>query len=594
MKNSSSSMDWRILRQTLPLLWPKDHTALRVRVVIALSLLILAKLATVTTPIIFKYVVDALVGTEPTPQTLLLIGPIGLVVGYALVRFMTVGFAELRDALFAKVAQRALRIMARRTFSHLHALSLRFHLSRRTGALTRITERGIKSIGFVLRFVLFSLVPLIIELAMVAVIFLVELNIWYFVVVIGTMALYIVYTLMMTNYRLKLREAMNHHDSESAQRAVDSLLNFETVKAFTAEERETLHYDGHMKQYEDASVKTQTSLSALNVGQSFIITIGLCAVLVMAGRGVIAGTLTVGDFVMVNTFMLQITVPLNFLGTVYRETRQSILDMREMFDLLDKPAEITDSPNAPSMVVSDAVVTFDHVSFRYDESRPILRDVSFTIPSGKTLAIVGHSGSGKSTIARLVMRLYDINEGGIFIDHQPIHTVTQHSLRSHIGLVPQDTVLFNETIGYNIAYGREGATQHDIEKAAQAANIHTFIQSLPEGYDTRVGERGLKLSGGEKQRVAIARVFLKNPPILILDEATSALDTHTEQTILDNLRDLSRNRTVITIAHRLSTIVHADEILVLDKGVIVERGIHSDLLQQGGVYFQMWERQKSR
>lgn len=589
-----SSLDKRIIREVLPYLWPRNNVKLRMRVAGAMILLLLAKVATVSTPIIFKYVVDGLTGTQDVldqPKILLITGPLGLVIGYTVMRLLGVGFAQLRDVLFAKVGQRALRLMARRTFAHLHALPLRFHLQRRTGALTRVIERGVKSIGFVLRFLLFSILPLAVELLLVAGIFLVELDITYFIVILLTMTSYVVFTLVITNYRLKQREHMNERDTESAQRAIDSLINFETVKTFTAEQREVSRYDSVMQGYEKASVKIQTSLAMLNAGQSLIITAGLCIILFMAANGVLDGTLTIGDFVMVNTFMLQITVPLNFLGTVYRETRQALVDMREMFHLLDTPVDITDAPDAKPLVITDARIRFEGVQFNYDSIRQILKGISFDVPSGKTVALVGHSGSGKSTISRLLMRLYDLDTGRILIDGQQTDKVTQDSLRAHIGIVPQDTVLFNDTIAYNIAYGRDNATHQEVIAAAKAADVHDFIQSLPAGYDTPVGERGLKLSGGEKQRVAIARMFLKNPPILILDEATSALDSQTEQRILKNLAALSHNRTVITIAHRLSTIVHAHEILVLDKGKIIERGTHQALLEQNATYARMWERQ---
>jgi len=587
--------DLRTVVEVAPYLWPDGEREIKFRVVAALIFLVLAKVATVATPFFYKAAVDALAPTDggrPTEATVLAL-PVLMVLAYGAARVMTSGFQQLRDAVFARVAQRGLRRLALRTFQHIHALSLRFHITRKTGGLSRIIERGVKGVEFLLRFMLFSLVPLGIELLLVAGIFFVEFNAWYFLVVVVTIGIYTAFTFKVTEWRVKIRRRMNKQDTEANQKAVDSLLNFETVKYFSAERREAERYDQSMAGYEDAAIQTSKSLAFLNFGQAFLITCGLIVVMGMAAFGVSNGTLTVGDFVMVNAFMIQITMPLNFLGTVYREIRQALVDMREMFDLLGEPAEVEDKSDATPLDVSSAAVEFDGVGFAYDPDRQILHDVSFSIPGGKSLAIVGPSGSGKSTISRLLFRFYDVSEGAIRIDGQDIRDVTQESLRARIGVVPQDTVLFNDTIGYNIAYGRPGATPEEVEHAARSARIHNFVQSLPERYDTVVGERGLKLSGGEKQRVAIARTILKNPPILILDEATSALDTQTERAIQGSLKALAENRTTVTIAHRLSTIVDADEIIVLEAGRIVERGRHADLVNAGGRYAAMWARQEA-
>jgi ABC-type transport system involved in Fe-S cluster assembly fused permease/ATPase subunit len=489
------------------------------------------------------------------------------------------------------VAQRALRKMALTTFEHVHALSLRFHLGRRTGSLNRIIDRGVKSVEFLLRFVLFSILPLMLELALVAGIFLVQYDWRYFAVIVVMITAYVWFTFAVTEMRVKIRKRMNDEDQNATQKAVDSLLNFETVKYFGAEGREAKRYDSSMAKYEDAAVSTGITLAGLNAGQSLIITAGLVAVMAMAAMGVQDGTLTVGDFVMANAFIIQITMPLNFLGTVYREIRQALVDMREMFGLLEQPPEVTDKPGAPALKVSAGSVEFENVVFGYESDRGILKGVTIRAMGGQTVAVVGPTGSGKSTLGRLLFRFYDVNEGRVTIDGQDLRDVTQKSLRAVIGVVPQDTVLFNDTIGYNIAYGRAGATKDEIENAARAAQIHDFIASLPQGYETTVGERGLKLSGGEKQRVAIARTILKNPPILILDEATSALDTDTERDIQAALKGLSKDRTVLVIAHRLSTVVDADQIVVLDAGQVVESGTHADLLAAGGRYAMLWSRQ---
>ena len=587
----------RILARVVPWLWPEGEPWAKRRVVIALALLALAKVATVATPFLYKAAVDALDagGGDPAGETpeswLLLVGPVGLVVAYGMTRLMGTAFQQFRDLVFARVAQRALRKMALTAFRHVHALSLRYHLTRRTGGLSRVIERGTKAVEFLLRFVLFSIVPLILELAMVSVIFLTQLDWRFFAVILGVIATYVWFTFRVTEWRVKIRETMNREDQDAAQKAVDSLLNFETVKYFGAERREAERYDRAMAGYEDAAVKTATSLSLLNAGQAAIITVGLVWVMALAAMGVRDGTLTLGDFVMVNAFVIQITLPLGFLGTVYREIRQALVDMREMFDLLEKPAEVVDRPGAEPLRVSEGRVAFEGVHFGYDPERVILTDVDLEIPGGATVAVVGPTGSGKSTLTRLMFRFYDVSAGRITIDGTDLREVTQESLRAAIGVVPQDTVLFNDTIGYNIGYGRADASREEIVTAAKAARIHDFVESLPQGYETQVGERGLKLSGGEKQRVAIARTILKDPPILILDEATSALDTGTEREIQESLKGLARDRTVLVIAHRLSTVADADRIVVLEAGAIVEQGGHAELLARGGRYAQLWARQ---
>ncbi|MCE8506837.1 ABC transporter ATP-binding protein/permease [Ruegeria pomeroyi] len=580
----------RTLRRVAPYLWPEGEGWVKRRVVAALAMLVLAKLIAVYTPILYKGAVDALAGEGVPPLAL---GAVGLTVAYGVARMMTVGFQQLRDALFAPVGQRALRALALETFRHIHRLSMRYHITRKTGGLSRIIERGVKGVEFLLRFMLFSIGPLILELVLVAAILMYLFDVWYLAVVVVTIALYIWFTFAVTEWRVKLRREMNDQDTEANQRAIDSLLNFETVKYFGAEEREANRYDQSMQAYASAALKTSYSLAFLNFGQSFLITCGLIGVMVLAALGVQAGQLTVGDFVMVNAYMIQITVPLNFLGTVYREIRQALVDMGEMFDLLEQPAEVSDKPGAAPLEVSGGAITLTDVRFGYEADREILKGVTLDVPAGQTVAIVGATGSGKSTIGRLLFRFYDVTGGALCIDGQDIRDVTQTSLHDAIGVVPQDTVLFNDTIRYNIAYGRENATQADVEAVARAAQIHDFIASLPEGYDTKVGERGLKLSGGEKQRVGIARTLLKNPPILLLDEATSALDTETEQEIKEALALAGEGRTVITIAHRLSTIAEADKIVVLERGEIVEQGTHEALLSRAGRYAQLWARQQA-
>ena len=584
---------WHTIQRVLPYLWPAGEAWVKRRVVLALLLLLAAKVVSVATPFFYKAAVDALAGEAPSAALLLALSAVGLTVAYGVARLGAVGFGELRDAVFVRVGQRALRKLALETFTHIHRLSMRYHISRKTGGLSRIIERGVKGVDFLLRFMLFSIGPLILELSMVAVLFALLFGIWYMVAVVVTIALYVIYTFRITEWRVQIRRQMNDQDTDANQKAIDSLLNFETVKYFGAERREASRYDGAMAAYEGLAVKTGQSLSVLNFGQATIITTGLVIVMVMAAQGVQAGVLTVGDFVMVNAYMIQITMPLNFLGTVYREIRQALVDMGQMFALLAQPAEVTDKPGARALQVTGGAVEFDHVTFGYDPDREILRGISLRVAPGERVALVGPSGSGKSTIGRLLFRFYDVTGGAVRIDGQDLRDITQDSLHGQIGVVPQDTVLFNDTVYYNIAYGRPEASRLEVEAAARAAKIHDFIQSLPAGYETTVGERGLKLSGGEKQRVGIARTLLKNPPILLLDEATSALDTQTERDIQDSLREMGQGRSVITIAHRLSTIADCDRIVVLEDGRIVEQGSHEMLLANGGRYAAMWARQSS-
>ncbi|MEO9826739.1 MAG: ABC transporter ATP-binding protein/permease [Paracoccaceae bacterium] len=582
----------RTIRKVAPYLWPDDKPWVKRRVILAMLALILSKVIAVATPFFYKAGVDLLSGdVGADPGWLLAMGAIGVTIAYGVARLMTNGFQQLRDAIFAAVGQRALRMLALETFEHIHALSLRYHITRKTGGLSRIIERGVKGVEFLLRFLLFSIGPLILELVMIGAVLAVVFDVWYLAVVVVCIAFYVTFTFKVTEWRVKIRKEMNDQDTDANQKAIDSLLNFETVKYFNAEKIEAQRYDGAMQQYVAAALKTSYSLAFLNFGQSFLITTGLVVVMVMAAMGVQSGELTVGDFVMVNAYMIQITMPLNFLGTVYREIRQALVDMGEMFDLLEQPAEVKDKPGAPDLKVNGGDVMLDDVAFGYDEARPILKGVTLSVPAGQTVAIVGSSGSGKSTIGRLLFRFYDVGSGTLSIDGQDLRDVTQESVHAQIGVVPQDTVLFNDTIYYNIAYGRHDATRADVEEAAKAAKIHDFIMSLPDAYQTTVGERGLKLSGGEKQRVGIARTLLKNPPILLLDEATSALDTETESDILHELKAMGEGRTVITIAHRLSTIAHADRIVVLEKGVIVEEGSHEELLAREARYAALWNMQ---
>ena len=579
-----------VLRKVAPYLWPANMPWVRRRVVWAMIALIVSKLVTVATPQFYRGAVDGL-AQEGVPMFAL--GAIGLTVAYGLARLMGVGFQQLRDAIFARVAQRALRMLALETFNHIHRLSMRYHITRKTGGLSRIMERGVKGVEFLLRFLLFSIGPLILELLLIGVILTIQFNASYMLVVAVTIALYVWFTFAVTEWRVKLRRQMNDQDTDANQKAIDSLLNYETVKYFGAEAREAGRYDAAMAGYEEAAIKTNYSLAFLNFGQSIIITAGLIGVMIMAAVEVQNGIITVGSFVMINAYMIQITVPLNFLGTVYREIRQALVDMGQMFNLLEQPQEVTDKPDAPDIKITGGGISLKDVHFGYDPDRKILKGISIEAEPGETVAIVGSTGSGKSTIGRLLFRFYDVQSGSLSIDGQDVRNVTQNSLHNVIGVVPQDTVLFNDTIGYNIAYGREGATQEQVEDAARAAQIHDFINALPLGYETTVGERGLKLSGGEKQRVGIARTLLKDPPILLLDEATSALDSETEHEIQDALQQAGRGRTVLTIAHRLSTISDADRIIVLEQGEVVEQGTHDALLSQDGRYAQLWQRQQA-
>ncbi|MFN4158461.1 MAG: ABCB family ABC transporter ATP-binding protein/permease [Gemmobacter sp.] len=579
--------------RVLPYLWPPGESWIKRRVVAALGMLIVAKVIAVATPFLYKAAVDRLAGDAPDAAMMLMLGAVGLTVAYGLARLGQVAFQELRDAIFVRVGQRALRRLALETFTHIHRLSMRYHITRKTGGLSRVIERGVKGVDFLLRFMLFSIGPLILELTMVSVIFALVFGVEYMLVVVATITLYVTFTFRITEWRVKIRREMNNQDTDANQKAIDSLLNYETVKYFNAEGREAARYDGAMAAYEKAAVKTGQSLSLLNLGQSFLITTGLVIVMVMAAMGVQEGRLTVGDFVLVNAYMIQITLPLNFLGTVYREIRQALVDMGEMFGLLGQPAEVVDRPGAPDLAVTGGEVVFDDVHFAYDPDRSILKGVTIRVGPGERVALVGPSGSGKSTIGRLLFRFYDVTGGAIRIDGQDLRDVTQGSIHARVGVVPQDTVLFNDTVYYNIAYGRPEASRADVEAAARAAKIHDFIASLPEGYETKVGERGLKLSGGEKQRVGIARTLLKDPPILLLDEATSALDTQTERDIQDSLRDMGQGRTVLVIAHRLSTIADADRIVVLETGRVIEEGTHEALIASGGRYAAMWAAQSA-
>ena len=587
-RGSDVKADLNTIRTLVPYLWPAGQIAMRLRVVAAIACLVLAKVATVYVPVLYGQAVDLI----STDGGFVFTALIGLVVGYGIVRVAQQAFGELREFFFARVAQRAIRTVALKTFRHLHALSLRFHLDRQTGGLSRVIERGVKGIEFLLSFMLFNILPTLIEIALVCGILWYMFDIWFALVTFLSVGGYIVFTMVVTEWRLKFRRRMNEQDQTANTRAIDSLLNFETVKYFGNEDHEANRYDGSLRRYEDAAVASRTSLSLLNIGQGVIIAIGLTLVMIMAGDGVRDGRMTVGDFVLVNTYLLQLYLPLNFLGFVYREMKQSLIDMEAMFRLLGVEREIADTPGAEPLVAGPGRVEFQDVEFAYRSDRGILRGISFTVEPGQTVAVVGPSGAGKSTLSRLLFRFYDVTAGRILIDGQDIRTVTQASVRGALGIVPQDTVLFNDTVYYNIAYGEPSATPSQVEAAARHASIHDFIMGLPDGYQTAVGERGLKLSGGEKQRVAIARTILKNPRIYLFDEATSALDTHTEKAIQDSLRELSRERTTIVIAHRLSTVVDADQILVLEGGRVVERGRHADLIARDGVYAGMWRRQQ--
>jgi ABC-type transport system involved in Fe-S cluster assembly fused permease/ATPase subunit len=581
-----------------PYIWPGDRADLKMRVVWSFVLLLVAKLATLAVPFTFKWATDALTGANTAPvqssnwALWLIASPLIMTLSYGAVRVLMALLTQWRDGLFAKVAMHAVRKLAYRTFVHMHELSLRFHLERKTGGLTRVLERGRSGIEVIVRMVILQLVPTIVEVALLMAVLLWQFDWRYVLATMITVVIYMYYTWLATEWRIGIRRKMNDSDTEANTKAIDSLLNYETVKYFSAEEREATRYDRSMERYEHASVKTYTSLAVLNAGQALIFTAGLTATMLMCAAGVRNGTNTVGDFVMVNAMMIQLYQPLNFMGMVYREIKQAIIDIEKMFGVLSRNPEVKDIPGAKPLRVTSGNVRFEDVRFSYDPERPILKGLSFEVPAGKTVAIVGPSGAGKSTISRLLFRLYDVSGGHILIDGQDIRGVTQASLRASIGMVPQDTVLFNDTIRYNIRYGRWDATDAEVEAAAQMAHIDSFIRMSPKGYETEVGERGLKLSGGEKQRVAIARTVLKGPPILVLDEATSALDSHTEREIQDALEKVSRNRTSLVIAHRLSTIVGADEIIVLDQGKIAERGTHSELLAANGLYASMWNRQR--
>jgi len=588
----------RTLVELWPYIWPSDRADLKMRVVFATVLLLFAKLATVAVPFTYKWAVDALTGATKAPPSApawiawALAAPVLMTVAYGGMRIVMALITQVRDGIFAKVAMHAVRRLAYLTFEHMHLLSLRFHLERKTGGLTRVLERGRNAIETIVRMVILQLVPTIVELALIVGVLLWMFD-WRYVLVIGiTIALYMTYTYYATEWRINIRRRMNDSDTDANTKAIDSLLNYETVKYFVAEEREGARYDRTMARYEDASVKAYTSLAMLNGGQALLFTIGLTAAMVLCVFGIRAGTNTVGDFVMINAMMIQLYVPLNFMGMVYREIKQAVIDIETMFAILSREPEIEDKPGAAPLVVTSGAIKFEDVRFAYDPDRQILKGLSFEVPAGRTVAIVGPSGAGKSTISRLLFRFYDLTGGRITIDGQDIREVTQRSLRAAIGMVPQDTVLFNDTIRYNIRYGRWEASDAEVEEAAALAQIDGFIRMAPKGYETEVGERGLKLSGGEKQRVAIARTILKAPPILLLDEATSALDSHTERDIQDALDKVARGRTTLVIAHRLSTIVGADEIIVLDQGVIAERGTHHQLLLKSGLYASMWNRQR--
>ncbi len=580
---------FRPLMMLLPYLWPKGRGDLKLRVAVSLFCLVLAKVATVSLPVFFGRATDKLAGS---PAAVALAAALALIVCYAVARIAMQAFAQLRDGVFAKVAYHALREVGVETFAHVHTLSLRYHLERKTGGLARAIERGTRGIDMLLGFAIFSIFPTFLEMAFIVAIMLHHFDVWFALVTVAMIGLYVWVTLAITNWRVKFRREMIESDTEANTRTVDSLLNYETVKYFGSEAHETRRFDAAMHKFALASIKTQTSLSVLNTVQAVVVALGLAAVMALAAYGIKAGRLTVGDFVMVNAYLVQLYVPLNLLGTVYREVVQALVDMDALFKLLHQEREVKDAPDAKPLQVTGGEIRFENVVFAYDPSRTILKGVSFAVPAGRTVAVVGPSGAGKSTISRILFRFYDIQSGRVTIDGQDIRAVTQGSLRAAIGIVPQDTVLFNDTIRYNIAYGRIGATDAEVEAAARAAQIDGFVKLLPQGYESLVGERGLKLSGGEKQRVAIARTILKNPPILLLDEATSALDTHTEREIQSALSAISKNRTTLVIAHRLSTVVDADEILVLDHGRIVERGRHEQLLAVGGAYASMWNKQK--
>jgi len=584
-----------VLRELAPYIWPKGRPDLRMRVVWALLALIVAKAITLAVPIAYKAIVDLLTG-EASGAEITALGlaasPIFLIIAYGVGRVLMVFFAQFRDVWFTVVAQNAVRQLAYRTFRHLHELSLRFHLERRTGGLNRVIERGVTGVDTIVRMAVLNSIPTAVELLMIAGLVAYYFGWIYVVVVLVTVALYVWFTFWASEQRIAIRRDMNESDTEAHSKAVDSLLNYETVKYFGNEDMEARRFDSSMARYERAAIRTYSSLGLLNTGQAVIFTIGTVICMILAARDVASGALTIGGFVMINAILMQLYLPLNFMGMVYREIKQGLIDIETMFALLHEPAEIVDRPGAKALDVKNGAIKFDHVSFAYDPERPILKDVSFEVPAGKMVAIVGPSGAGKSTISRILFRFYEIAGGKVTIDGQNIADVTQSSLRAAIGMVPQDTVLFNDTIEYNIRYGKPDATEAQVREAARNAQIDSFIVTLPQGYDALVGERGLKLSGGEKQRVAIARTILKAPPILILDEATSALDSHTEKDIQDALERIARGRTSLVIAHRLTTVVHADNILVLDQGEIVEQGTHLELLARGGLYASLWTRQR--
>lgn len=592
-ENPAGRGHWSTVTSLLPYLWAPGRLDLRVRVVAAMLLLIMAKLVGVYVPFLFKDAVDML-----TPNAVIdgvqmvAVVPVALIIGYGTARVLTLLFGELRDAVFVKVGQHAMRQIALSTFRHLHQLSMRFHLERKTGGLSRIIERGTRGIDFLLRFMLFNILPTLLEIFLISSIFWINFGFLYAAVTFVCLVTYIYFTAAVTDWRLKFRREMNEQDTKANSKAIDSLLNYETVKYFTNEDYESERYDVALAQYEAAAVRSQLSLTLLNVGQGLIISFGLVVVLWMAAEGVVDGRFTIGEFVLVNSLLIQIYMPLNFLGFVYREIKQSLTDMEKMFDVIATEADVTDKPGAAALQIEGGSISFDEVCFEYNADRRILHGISFDVPAGTTTAIVGASGAGKSTISRILFRFYDIASGSVTIDGDDIRSVTQKSLREQIGVVPQDTVLFNDSIYYNIKYGRPEASEEEVFEAAKLAQIHEFVEALPDGYETQVGERGLKLSGGEKQRVAIARTILKNPAILLLDEATSALDSHTEREIQAAFDHISKGRTTLVIAHRLSTVIGADEILVMDAGQIVERGRHDNLLNARGTYYAMWQRQQ--
>ncbi len=592
-QDSQRGDNLKVMKSLLPYIWPEDRPDLRVRVVLAFIMLVIAKLVTVAAPIAYKAAVDHLMpvhnGTIPIEAVLSV--PFWFILAYGAARIFMIVFNQIRDVFFVSVGQHAVRTLTRQTFDHMLALSLRFHLDRHTGAVSRVIERGTRAVELVIRMGMLNSIPTVIEISLIAGLLIYTLGKVFVLIILVTIVVYVIFTIKASEWRILIRREMNEADNEAMSRAVDSLLNYETIKYYGNEQVEINRFDKSRSEYEVAAIKTHVTLGYLNSGQSVIFTTGLVICMLIAGQGVVDGALTIGDFVMVNALLIQLYQPLHFMGTVYRELRQALVDLENLFAILNRRPEIVDKVDAPRLKVDNAEIKFSDVHFSYDDERPILKGISFTVPAGKKLAIVGASGGGKSTISRLLFRFYELGQGAITIDGQDIASVTQQSLRSNLGMVPQDTVLFNNSIFYNIQYGKIGCSEEDVIQAAKMAQIDDFIASLPKGYETLVGERGLKLSGGEKQRVAIARTILKNPPILVLDEATSALDSHTEQEIQSALETISRDKTTIVIAHRLSTIVDADEIIVLNKGVIAEKGTHQALLGQEGLYAKMWERQ---